>query len=56
MPIFTANRLEYLPKDELGDMGQLEVLKVNSNNLIDIPDSIGELSMLRELRVSNNNL
>ena len=52
----TANRLEYLPKDELGDMGQLEVLKVNSNNLIDIPDSIGELSMLRELRVSNNNL
>ena len=50
----SENRLERLPEDELGKMGQLQVLKLDNNNLVDIPDSVGELEMLRELDVSNN--
>ena len=51
-----GNRLVKLPKDELGKMGRLEVLKLNSNDLEAVPPSVGELRHLRELDVSNNRI
>jgi len=47
----TANNLAALP-DEIGDLSQLKVLRIDDNRLLYLPDSIGRLSNLEELDVS----
>jgi len=46
----TANNLDCLP-EEIGDLSQLVVLRVDDNRLASLPDSIGRLSRLEELQV-----
>ena len=46
----TANNLDCLP-EEIGDLSQLVVLRVDDNRLSSLPDSIGRLSRLEELQV-----
>ena len=46
----TANNLDCLP-EEIGDLSQLTVLRVDDNRLSSLPDSIGRLSRLEELQV-----
>lgn len=46
----TANNLASLP-EELGDLAQLVVLRVDDNQLECLPESIGRLAMLEELEV-----
>ena len=52
----TNNRLIKLPEDELVALGKLEVLKIDSNSLVALPETLSQLQELRELDASNNRL
>lgn len=51
----TSNNLASLP-EEIGDLTQLTVLRVDDNRLTSLPDSIGRLTNLEELQAGQNRL
>ena len=48
----TSNNLTSLP-DEIGDLTQLSILRVDDNQLVSLPESIGRLVRLEELQVGH---
>jgi Leucine-rich repeat (LRR) protein/Ca2+-binding EF-hand superfamily protein len=50
------NRLEHFPGGEVDSLGSLEILRLNNNDIRELPDSMGGLHSLKRLDISQNRL
>jgi Leucine-rich repeat (LRR) protein/Ca2+-binding EF-hand superfamily protein len=50
------NRLDHFPGGEIDSLGALEILRLNNNDIRELPDSMGGLRSLKRLDLSQNRL